>query len=797
MKRILSFILAVVTVAGMLVTGSTALTPYITYTYSIDGDILKSPDAYVPDAVIDSDVMGLSKHPLEDVRDVDVDDRGNVYIVDMRETEKDRIVVLDRYYKYKTEISVFNNEHGVPDTFNNPGGVFVTDDFLYVCDSSNSRIVIFKINTIADLEKEKAEAEEAITETEPAEAEPAEAELAEAEPAEAEPAETESAETEPAETEPAETEPEVEYSQELKDDAIFSYTYYKTVQEPKSPLFDSGDIYTPVAVAVDSYGRMFIASSTTNQGIIVMDEDGNFFGFIGAQAASVSALELLRRKFMSAEQIAQSEQFVPTEYNNVEIDEGDFVYATISSIDEGDLKSVILNRDKSTRYAPVKKFNANGNDVMNRNGFYPPAGEVDVDTKWGASAIIDAAVGPNGTWTIIDGKKIDEDTGETLSKVYTYNDNGELLFAFGSGAGSQVGNVKRITAVAYQGDNIIILDNYADQRGLVVFKRTEYGDTLMQAIVDQQNMNFSDADKNWHEILKRNNNFDLAYIGIGKYLNWAGEYDEAMEMFKAAHDTALYSDSFNQIRNKWMNEWFWVIPVGIVVGLLALSKFLEHAGKINKRAVLKPGRKSFKEELYYILHLVFHPFDGFWDLKHERRGSVRAGVVILIFTIIAFFYQSIGTGYIFTGTDATYDTIFSSILSVLVPFGLWVVSNWCLTTLLEGEGSFKDVFVSTSYAIAPLGLFIFISTVCSNFMIAGEATILSLLNTVAFAWAALLLFFGTMITHGYSFGKNVVTVLLTIVAMAFLMFLAVLFGSLIGKVVSFITGIITEINYRI
>lgn len=710
MKRFIAIVLAAISLAACFAGSASAMTPYITYTYSIDGNILESPDAYVPDLTVDSDYMGLTD-PLADVRDVEVDDEMNVYIVD---AGTNRIVVLDRYYKVKAEIDSFVNEQGVPDTFNNPSGIFVSPEYIYVCDTSNSRIVILNRD----------------------------------------------------------------------------FTYHRTVQQPSSSLFETDDIYSPIAVAVDKYGRMFIVSSTTYQGIIVMDENDNFYGFIGAQAATISALELLWRKFMTAEQLAVSEQIVSTEYNNIEIDDDDMVYATISSIDESTLEGVIRNKDKSSTYAPVKKFNANGNDVMIRNGFYPPAGEVKMEGSKaetsGPSRIIDSAVGPNGTWSIIDEKR---------SKIYTYNATGELLFAFGDNSGSQTGNVKSVEAITYQGDKMVVLDK--GNIGIVVYRRTEYGDILMQAIVDQDNMNFDAAADNWEQILKRNNNFDLAYIGIGKYYNWDNDFETAMKYFKAAHDTALYSDSFNEIRNVWMNKWFWTIPVAIVVGLLLLSKFLGYAAKINSRAVAKPGRKSFKEEMYYILHLVFHPFDGFWDLKHERRGSVRAGVVIVIFTILAFFYQSIGTGYIFTGTDASYDTIFTSILSVIVPVALWVVSNWCLTTLLEGEGSLKDVFVATSYSIAPLGVFIFITTICSNFMVAGEATLLSLINTIAFAWCAFLLFFGTMVTHGYSFGKNVVTVILTIVAMAFLMFLALLFSSLIGKVVSFIAGIIVEVNYRI
>ena len=61
----------------------------------------------------------------------------------------------------------------------------------------------------------------------------------------------------------------------------------------------------------------------------------------------------------------------------------------------------------------------------------------------------------------------------------------------------------------------------------------------------------------------------------------------------------------------------------------------------------------------------------------------------------------------------------------------------------------------------------------------------------------LLVFFGTMVTHDYSMGKNVITVLGTIVGMVFIMFLAVLFTTLVGKIVGLITNIVDEIQYRL
>ena len=144
----------------------------------------------------------------------------------------------------------------------------------------------------------------------------------------------------------------------------------------------------------------------------------------------------------------------------------------------------------------------------------------------------------------------------------------------------------------------------------------------------------------------------------------------------------------------------------------------------------------------------------------------------------------------------SYSTIMAQALSVGMPFILWCVSNWCLTTLFDGEGSFKDVFIATSYALAPMPVFLIVSTLLSNVVTFEEASITSLLVVLAYVWAGLLLFLGMMVTHDYSFAKNLLMVLVTIVGMAVIMFVGFLFSSLVGKMVSFVSSIVTEISYR-
>ena len=129
MKK-LSRVLLAVMVLTMVFTGIVgAAAPYATYTYSSTGFVLNSPEAYVPDMVVDSAYMGLGT-AFDDPRDLFVDPDKNVYLVDAKNA---RIICLDRYYKFKFEIKSFVNSQGVRDTLSDPSGVFVNDKYIYVC----------------------------------------------------------------------------------------------------------------------------------------------------------------------------------------------------------------------------------------------------------------------------------------------------------------------------------------------------------------------------------------------------------------------------------------------------------------------------------------------------------------------------------------------------------------------------------------------------------------------------------------------------------------------------------------
>lgn len=570
--------------------------------------------------------------------------------------------------------------------------------------------------------------------------------------------------------------------------------FKRIIQAPESDIFPAQFTYKPKALAVDGAGRLYVVASSANWGILSMTPDGEFESFLGAQKVRPRLFDLFTQLFMSEKKRRLLVKTVPTEYNNITIDEGGFMYATISSIADYTQQAYIWARDKSGDYSPVKKLSPSGVDVMKRFGSWPPSGEVDVEmgsayvygsSKFGASTIVDVALGPNDTWSILDQKR---------SRVFTYDEEGRCLFIFGC-PGNQFGNFSKATAMAYQGELIVVLD--AGNQSITTFKRTEYGDAIVQAITLHAERKYDESVAYWQDILKRNTNFEIAYVGIGKSLLRKEQNKEAMEQFKQAFDTENYSKAFKAYRKEVIEKYILLIPVAAVLIYFALKAFSKHVTKVNLKGQKEIRKRTLWEELMYGFHIIVHPFDGFWDMKHEKRGGVRGATVYILLTVLTFVFQSVGKGYIFDPYAAYSDvSIFSSVATIALPVLLWCTANWALTTLFDGEGSFKDIYMATGYSLVPLIMFLIPWTIASNFITLEEASLLNFFSTLAYVWTGLLLFLGSMVVHDYSFGKNILTVIGSIAGMGVVIFLVSLFMNLTTQIYNFIRSIVNEITYR-
>lgn len=699
--KILALVFVISILAGTVI--SAASTPYQTYTYDINGKELASPDAYVPDKEITNYDMNMDL-PMDTPKDIFVDENDNIYISD---NANKRVIICDSNFIYQSEITTFTNTEGVPDALEDPQGLFVTSEYIYVCDSSKSRIVVFTLDG----------------------------------------------------------------------------TFVKTIYSPEADIMGTDTTFRPVSVCVDGAGRMYVVSSQTYTGIFAYDEHGEFVSFIGSQKASVSLAVKLRRFFFPN---LTTDESVTTGYLSCTIDDEGFVWCTVNtSEDPATFEGAVWSNNED--YAPIKRLNISGVDVMTRQGFNMPCGEINFMGQnvggHGASLLVDIALGENGQWAVVDRNR---------SKIFAYDRNGVLLYAFGD-KGSQLGNLKYASAITFYHGSILVLDS--QMNSITVYKRTKYGDVINQALYDDMYRNYEEAMADWTEILKFNVNCDSAYVGVGNNMVRNGNYADSLIMYKAASDTESYSEAYKYVRKDWINRFIWLIPIIAIALCIGLAKLLKLVGKVNKAGATKVGKRTFGEEILFAFHLIVHPFDGFWDLKHEKRGSVRGGIFWLLAATAAMIYHEVGASWMSNPGKEDVNIIYS-IATIIIPFFLWVVANWCLTTLFDGEGSFKDIFIASAYSLAPFVILGIPATLLTNILSLSEIAVAQLFFTLSLIWLAFLLFFGAMTIHGYTMGKNFLITICTFVGMIFIAFLIMLFSNLVTRMVSFVGEIITEVSYR-
>ncbi len=206
--------------------------------------------------------------------------------------------------------------------------------------------------------------------------------------------------------------------------------------------------------------------------------------------------------------------------------------------------------------------------------------------------------------------------------------------------------------------------------------------------------------------------------------------------------------------------------------------------------------QRYLKSLKFALYCTTHPIDGFWDLTHERRGTYAAANTILFITILTRILRLRYTSFIFIRVYWEDLNILTYVASILVPLGLFVVGNWALTTLFDGKGRLGQVYMATCYALTPYSLVNIPLMIFSNFITTEEAQFYSVVGMIALIWVAFIGILGMSQVHEYSFGKNILFLVATVFAMLVMIFLLMLFFSMITQGVAYFVSIAKELLYR-
>lgn len=319
---------------------------------------------------------------------------------------------------------------------------------------------------------------------------------------------------------------------------------------PSSDVYDAQVTFNPKKVTVDSAFNVYVVVPSITQGTVQFSADGTFNGYYGANRVNATA-EVIAQQFWkliyTREQIIKMRKNVAIEISNIDIDDEGFIYTVTES------------RTSDTDI--LKKLNPAGTNIFTNLGYdqyiYGDYAQYYYKGKNYTSAICDVDVDENGNIYLLD---------FATGRVFQYTDECDLLFIFG-GKGTQKGTFTSVSAVEAHNGKVYVCDSR--KNNITVFKQTEFGGIVQNAIELYNEGLYDEAKGPWEEVLRRDGNYWLAYIGLGNaYLN-QGDYGTALDYFYR-NSRAGYNRAFKSFRIEFIRANFTWMLIAILVIILAL-----------------------------------------------------------------------------------------------------------------------------------------------------------------------------------------------------------------------------------
>jgi tetratricopeptide (TPR) repeat protein len=323
-----------------------------------------------------------------------------------------------------------------------------------------------------------------------------------------------------------------------------NWKYISSILRPDDESIDESAEFLPLKLVVDFANRLFVQAQNINKGLMEFDSRGVFAGYMGANKVKVSIIDYVWKLLSTQAQRERMELFIPTEYSNLCLDRDGFIYVTNSN----------------GQADPVRRLNAMGQDILIRNGYEDPVGDLAYGNAGGISGqsrFIDVAAMDNDSYACFD---------RTRGRIFVYDFQGNLLYAFG-GLGNREGCFLQPVALSQMGNSLYALDSRA--AALTRFDMTSYGAKINSALDEYHAGRYETSAEVWEEVLKMNGNYDLAYIGIGRAALRQGEYQKAMKYYKLKHYKQGYGKAFQLYRKQYMEENLWKMLLILAVILLA------------------------------------------------------------------------------------------------------------------------------------------------------------------------------------------------------------------------------------
>ncbi len=546
----------------------------------------------------------------------------------------------------------------------------------------------------------------------------------------------------------------------IYDVALDLYNEGAVYEKPtNTPFFTEGDAFDPTKIITDRGNNVYILLAGNINGLAEYENNGNFFGFFGGNQIPNTWDNVLKSILFDEEQRRQWFKMIPKPVYNIAIDHDGLILTTTKG-DEGYLKLNIANF------------------VYNRS-------------VWGFETTEDIFVGPYNTIFSI----------ESGGYIVEYGPDGSVLFIFaGLDQNGQKGLFKSPSGIAVDSkSNIYAIDKSTSS--LQVFIPTEFANLVHFAIDLYQEGKYSESLEPWQEVLQMNALFDLANKGIGDAYYADLDYEAAMEYYQVARDQEGYSNAFWEVRNTALLDSgeviiFFLLGVILLYFINRFVHFMDYVRKPFKKLKVYLSQFKLYQELIFPFYIIKHPGDGYYGIKREAKGSNLSATIYLLLFFTAYIYWIFETSFLFNNYIPAEINMFQQMTTIFVPFFLWVIANYLVCSIRDGEGKFSDVYQATAYTLLPMIITLPILTVISNGLSFNEAFIYSTIMFIGLFITGLYMIIMVKEIHYYDMKPTISNILISIFTA--IMILAVLFivYLLLNEVYVLISDVIRELIIR-
>ncbi len=554
------------------------------------------------------------------------------------------------------------------------------------------------------------------------------------------------------------------YVADPRAEAIFHFdadgNFLESITRPEARAYTT-EQFKPKKLAVDDNGNIYVVAEGESNGILQLSITGEFLGYFAINPVYYTTQERVTEFFYDVVGQEYDSIKLPSPFSNLYVDDKGILYSTTSSSNLSDL---------------VKKHSTSGSNLF--SGIYT--------RSTGVSDIY------------VDNSGIIFTSSESEGYIDVYTKYGDFIFSFGGTSDNDIiGLYSNLSSIAVnsKGD-IYTVDSV--QAYLLSYKATDYALGIYEGLDLFEQGKYEEAQAKWEEVLMLNQISKLGNDQLAKAYLYQGDYDMAAKHFEIAENRAFYSESFWEIRNNSIQDNLAITVILLVVfvvmyqSLKITNKKWHYLAPVGRR-MKSFGNINLVSEFRFLKEVVRHPVNGFYEIKKERKGSLVVATTLLLVLFVAFLLNTAFKGFLYQLTDVEDLNIYAIILGYFSIVLIFILSNYLITSINQGESGIKKIYIQTTYSFIPLIFALFLSTIFTHILTLDESFFVSFTAIVGYIWTFMILFIGINEVQNYEFRDTIKSVLLSILLMAILAITIIFVQLMISQIFDFIIVVFREV----